>query len=160
DLRSGKIPKPTDDARMQTANEGLRGLGHCLRWVKERCPSKLLVPMPDPGVLAREALELLRWGVAYDPIWNEYSAYSRGLINVDVDERNKSITFLPRWDINPHYFCTQVVAKKLYDKQLGSARTDFKLAAVSKIWFDFVTSSGPGNRFDDAAIRASGAIDD
>ena len=112
DLRSGKIPKPSDDAKFQTANEGLRGLGHCLRWVKERCPSTLLVQTPATEVLASEALELLRWGVDYDPIWNQHSAYSRGLVDTHVDERNKSITFLPRRDIDPHYFCTQIEAKK------------------------------------------------
>jgi len=159
DLRTGKIPKSSDDAKSQTANEGLRGLAHCLRWVKQCCPSTLVVPTPAPEVLGREALELLRWGVAYDPIWNEHSAYSRGLADAEVDERSKVITFLPRRGVNPHFFCTQVEAKKADDKRLASARPDSQLAALSKTWIDSVTSSGQGIRFDDATIRASGAID-
>jgi len=159
DLRSGKIPKPSDDAKAQTANEGLRGLGHCLRWVKERCPSTLLVRTPAPDVLASAALELLRWGVAYDPIWNQHSAYSRGLVDIHVDERNKSITFLPRCGIDPHYFCTQIEAKKAHDERLASARPDSKLSALSKTWCKSVKSSGQGMCFDGAIVRASGAID-
>ena len=159
ELRTGKIPKPSDNAKSQTANEGLRGLGHCLRWVKEYCPSILLVPTPAPDVLAHEALELLRWGVAYDPIWNQHSAYSRGLVDAEVDERNKAIVFLPRRDVNPHFFCTQVEARKADDERLASARPDSQLAVLSKTWYDSVTSSGQGMRFNDATIRASGAID-
>lgn len=120
DLRTGKIPKPSDDAKSQTANEGLRGLGHCLRWIRKCCPSRLLVPTLGPHVLANEALDLLRWGVTHDPIWNEHSAYSRGLVDAEVDERNKVITFLPRRGVNPHFFCTQVEAKKADDKRLAT----------------------------------------
>ena len=83
----------------------------------------------------------------------------RGLVDTHVDERNKSITFLPRRDIDPHYFCTQIEAKKVHDERLASARPDSKLAALSKTWYKSVKSSGQGMCFDGAIIRASGAID-
>ncbi len=159
DLRTGTISKPNDDAKAQTANEGLRGLAHCLRWVNERCPSTLVVPMPAHDVLAYEALELLRWGVAYDPIWNQHSAYSRGLVHAEVEEQEKTITFLPQRHVNPHFFCTQVEAKKADDERLASARQDAQLADLSKTWHASVTRSGQGMRLDDATIRTSGAID-
>lgn len=159
DLRTGKISKPSDDAKSQTENEGLRGLAHCLRWVKERCPSRLVVPTPESNVLAQEALQILRWGVAYDPIWNQHSAYSRGFVHAEADEQNKTITFLPRQHVNPHFFCTQVKAKKVDDERLASARPDDRLAELSKTWYNSVTSSAQGMRFDDVPIRASGAID-
>jgi hypothetical protein len=53
-------------------------------------------PSAAPGVLAGEALEFLRWVVAYDPIWSQHSAYSGGLVGVDIDESTKAITFFPR----------------------------------------------------------------
>lgn len=159
DLRTGKIPKPSDDAKSQTANEGLRGLGHCLRWIRECCPSRLVVPSATPYVLAREALELLQWGVAYDPIWNEHSAYSRRLVNTEVDQRNKVITFLPRRDVNPRFFVTQIEAKKADDQRRAADRPDAQLAERARTWCDSVRVSGQGLRFDDATIPYSGAVD-
>jgi hypothetical protein len=159
DLRTGKIPKPSNDAKSQTANEGLRGLAHCLRWIEECCPSTLVAPTPVPNVLAPEALELVRWGVAYDPLWNQHSAYSRRLVKVEVDEQSRTITFLPRDDVNPRFFCTQVESKKADDERLASARPDARLAELSKAWYESVTATGQGVHFDDAALRSSGAID-
>ena len=159
DLRTGKVPKPSDDVKSQTADKGLRGLAHCLRWVKRYCPSRLVVPTPAPVVLAGEAMKLLKWGAAYDPIWNEHSAYSRGLVGADVDELNKTITFLPQRDVDPRFFCTQVESKKADDERLASAPPDAQLVALSKTWFDSVTPFARGMRFDDATIRGSGAIE-
>lgn len=159
DLRTGKILKSSDDARSQTANEGLRGLGHCLRWIKECCPSKLIVPTPAPDVLAREALELLRWGVAYASIWNQHSAYSRHLVDVEIDERNKIITFLPQRSVASHFFCTQIEAKNADDERLARTYPDSQLADLAKAWYDSVAMSGMGMSFDDATICKSGAIE-
>ena len=41
DLRTGRIAKPNNNARFQTVNEGLRGLGQCLRWIRKCSPSAL-----------------------------------------------------------------------------------------------------------------------
>jgi hypothetical protein len=159
DLRSGQIWKPTEDGKSRTANEGLRGLSHSLRWIKERCPSRLVVPTTAAHVLAQEALELLQWGVRYDPVWNQHSAYSRGLLQAEADELNKTISFLPRRHVNPHYFCTQVEAKKVDDERLASARPDAQVADLSSAWYDSVTFSEEGMRSDDSTIRTSGAIE-
>ncbi len=83
-------------------------------------------------ITRNEALELLQWGVAYDPIWNQHSAYSRGLVDVAVNERNKAITFLPRWGMNPRFFCTQVEAKKADDERNASARPDGKVPGACR----------------------------
>lgn len=159
DLRTGKIAKPSDDAKSETANEGLRGLGHCLRWIRKCCPTSLHVPTPEPNQLANEALDLLRWGVTYDVLWNQHSACSRGLVVADVDEQNKTITFLPQRDVNPQFFCTQIEAKKADDERLARACPDSRLAALSKAWCDSVASTGQKMSFDDVTIRTSGAID-
>ncbi|MHC4179408.1 MAG: hypothetical protein ACYSWU_17995, partial [Planctomycetota bacterium] len=159
DLRTGKIAQPNDDAKSQTTNEGLRGLGHCLRWIRECCPSKLLVPTFGPNVLANGAIELLRWGVSYDPIWNEHSAYSRELVEVEVDEANKRIVFQPRRDVNPRFFCTQIEAKKADNERLARARPESQLDNLSRAWCDSVTCSRQGLHFDDTTIGDSGAID-
>ncbi len=159
DLRTGRIRAPSDDVKLQTANEGLRGLAHCLRWIRECGPSRIVVPRAAPNVLAREAHELLGWGVRYDSIWNHYSAYSRGQVKAEVDERKKVITFLPQRDVNPRFFVTQIEAKKADDERCAAARPDAQLAKLAETWCESARFSGQRLRFDDATIRASGAID-
>ncbi len=159
DLRSGGIVKPDDRARSQTANEGLRGLGRCFRWIRDSCPTSVVVPTARPDVLADEALELLRWGVDYDPLFNHHSAYSRQLIEVDVDEDNRTITFLPACDVNPRFFCTQTEAKRADDERRAQEFPEQRLAELSKCWFDSAVVTRRGFHFDDSTINDGGAID-
>jgi hypothetical protein len=159
DLRTGKIEKPNHFAKVVTANDGLRGLGHCLRWLQQRCPKTVALPASSPEQSQMEALELLRWAVVYDKIWNEHSAYRGGLVRIDVDEAAKTITFLPKHDPNPHFFCSQIEAKKSDDERLAKVRPESQLAHLSKVWFDSVTFSDRGMHFDDSTIRRSGAIE-
>lgn len=159
DLRTRKTPLPSDDARFQRANEGLRGLGHCLRWIRRCCPSRLVVPSAAPHVLAHEALELLRWGVTYDPIWNQHSAYSRRLVRAEVDESESVITFLPNREVNPRFFVTQIEAKKTDDQRSGAGRPDEELIKLMNTWCESVMVCDRGLRFVDAMISRSDAID-
>lgn len=159
DLRTGKISKPSNDSKSQTASDGLRGLAHCLRWIKACCPSKVITPSPGAAVLDQQALELLQWGVTYDPIWNEHSAYSRNLVDAKVDVQDHLIEFLPRCDFGSHFFCTQVEAKKADDERLGKASPDAQLAKLSKAWCESLRLSSRGMHFGDATIRDSGAIE-
>jgi hypothetical protein len=158
-LRTGAIPKINNDAKSQTAQEGLRGLAHCLRWVHKHCPAKLYVPSADSNVIADEALELLQWAVKYDPIWNQHSAYSRGLFMADVNEAEKIITFIPHRQVHPRFLCTQTEAKKLDDERLARFYPESQLAALSKSWHESGRVHGGKMTFDDDTIRSSGAID-
>ena len=94
-LRNGRIPKQNDDAKSHTANEGLRAIGHCLRWIRECCPLDSSENLPIEEVPYQEAMELLRWGVKYDPLWNQHSAYSGKLVQMEVNRPTKLITFKP-----------------------------------------------------------------
>jgi hypothetical protein len=55
-LRNGRIEKSNDDAKSQVANEGLRALGHCLRWIHDSCPSTIQVPVCPSSQVESEAL--------------------------------------------------------------------------------------------------------
>ncbi len=159
DLRTGRITKPNDNARFQTANEGLRGLGHCLRWIRDCCPTALVVPAPQSNQALNEALELLRWGVEYDPLFGEHSAYRGKLVEVDVDESTKTITFQPGGNVSPRFFCSQIEAKKTDDQRSANECPEEPLAQLSKSWFDSMQPSSRGLHFDDTAISRGGAIE-
>jgi len=104
-------------------------------------------------------MQLLRWGVDYDPIWNQHSAYSRGRVEVTIDEQNKSIVFLPQTALDPRFFCTQIEAKKADDERLAGDRPDDQLAELSEAFFDSVKYSEQGMHFDCGTLKSSGAID-
>lgn len=159
DLRTGKIAKPSDDAKFQTVNEGLRGLGHCLRWIRNCCPAALVVPAPQGARALNEALELLRWGVAYDPLFGEHSAYRGKLVTVDVDESAKTITFQPNRNVTPQFFCSQVEAKKADDRRCEKECPKEQLAQLSQAWLDSMRPFSRGLHFDDVMISRCGAID-
>lgn len=159
DLRAGRLKDRSSDAKAHTANEGLRGLAHCVRWIAECSTKHLCVPSPSPDVLKGEALELLRWGVSYDALWNHHSAFSRGLIGIRVNESDRTISFLPDTEVDPRFFCSQIEAKKADDERRAKFRPEDRLAELSKEWFCSVSPAGGGLRFDDAAIRRSGAIE-
>lgn len=159
DLRTGRIPKPSVDAKSETANEGLRGLGHCLRWVRQCCPHAFVVPAPQGAQGWNEALGLLRWGAAYDPIWNQHSAYRGRLAELDVEESTKTITFRFNRNVDAHFFCSQVVAQEADDARRACERPDGRLAQLSKEWYESLSYSSRGLHFDDATISRSGAID-
>ena len=163
-LRKGSIPKDSDNANHETANEGFRGLAHCLRWIRSNCPHLITVPSPGDGQLQREALELLRWGVKYDPLCNQHIAYSRNVngtrwVDADVNESGKTITFLPRDDINPQFFVSQVEARKADDERQGALYPDQRLSELSKAWFQSARVAGTQLQFDDRLIESSGALE-
>ncbi len=159
ELRTGKIKKANDQARFQTANDGLRGLSHCLRWIRQCCPSALIVTAPQRDQDSIEAMELLRWGVQYDPIFGEHSAYRGNLVKFDLDESTRTITFPPRYDVDPQFFCSQIEARKADDQRQSNDCPEETLSQLSKIWFDSVRITNRGLHFDDAKIGNSGAID-
>src|SRR3972149_4705970 len=78
-LRNGSITTNSDDAKLPTENEEFRGLAHCLRWIRECCPRRIIVSSSGNDALFAEARDLLRWGVEYDPLYNEHTAYSRNV---------------------------------------------------------------------------------
>lgn len=157
-LRNGAIEKPNDNAKSETANQGLRAIGHCLRWIHTDCPSMIDVATPAKTRLNNESLELLRWGVDYDPLWNQHSAFSRGLIEATVAEPSKTITFLPKQDVHPSFFCKQIEAKKQVDERESRLRPDDKLAQLSREWYSTSNVVNGGLTFDDSTIRDSGAL--
>jgi hypothetical protein len=159
DLRSGKIKKPNAGAIYQTANEGLRGLPHCLRWIRQCCPSTLIVPTSKGDLAYAEALELLRWGVQYDPIFGEHSAYRGNLARFELDESAKIIEFPPTYDVSHHFFCSQEEAKKADDRRRSNACPENELSQLSKLWFDSLQITNCGLHFEDLTMRKSGAID-
>jgi len=158
-LRTGRIPKAGADAKTQTANEGMRGLAHCLRWIRAYCPATLHVPTPPADQLAREGLDLLRWGVTYDPLWNQHSAYSGGLATMSLDERAKTITFSPSHAVDARFFVTQVEAKKADDERSARTLLEERLAGLSSAWYDSVRPARSGLIFDDSSILDSGALE-
>jgi len=164
-LRNGSIPKDGDDARHQTANKGFRGLPHCIRWVQSQCPRLIFVPSPGEQQLSEEALELLRWGVEYDPLYNQHTAYSRRIngqrfVEAEVDKGNKTITFLPCENIDPLFFISQIEAKKADGNRQASSDLDQELAERSKAWFQSANVGQDGIlRFDDKTIASSGVLD-
>ena len=159
DLRKDKNRRLNDEARFQTINDGLRGLGHCLRWIRKCCPSKLVVPPPQGSQAFTEALELLRWGVKYAPIFGEHSAYRGDLSEVEVDQSAKTITFPPYRTVDSRFFCSQVEAKKVDDRRQERECPEGRLSQLSEAWFNSVRITNRGLHFDDATIGSSGAID-
>ncbi|MEZ6057208.1 MAG: hypothetical protein R3C01_10940 [Planctomycetaceae bacterium] len=163
-LQNGSIPKDTDDARHQTANEGFRGLSHCLRWIRSSCPRLIAVPSVGLETLHAEALELLRWGVQYDPLCNQHIALSRrvngrSLVTATVSEAKKHITFVPCDPPDPRYFVSQVEARKAEDLRQVALYPDQQLAQLSSAWYESVQRDKTGFRFDDSTIATSGVLD-
>ena len=128
DLRTGRIAKPSDDARLQTANEGLRGLGHCLRWIRTCCPTGFVIPAPRGARALDEVFELLHWGVEYDFLFCQHSACRGNLVKVDADKSAKTITFRADHNVDPQFFCSQVEAKKVDDQRFAGKCPEGQLA--------------------------------
>jgi len=163
-LRTGTIPKNNDDAKSQTASEGLRGMAHCFRWIRSCCPRNVIVSSPKPDVLLAEALDLLRWGVLYDPLYNQHTAYSREVngkrfVEAVVDESEKIITFIPNQTPHPRFFVSQIEAKKTDDARQATLYPDEQFAHLSRFWYQSVQSHQAGFHFDDSTIVSSGALD-
>jgi hypothetical protein len=162
ELNTGAIPKDTEHAKEKTANEGFRGIAHCLRWIRICCPRLNTVPNPGEKVLLAEARDLLRWGVSFDALYNQHTAYSRRirgkrLVEAKVDNENKTITFLPQ-QVDPRFFISQVEAQRAENARQSVAYPDADLSKLSKPWFDSTRPGRAGIRFDDTKIVSSGAL--
>lgn len=164
ELRNGTIPKDNDDAKWQTASEGLRGMAHCFRWIRSCCPRNVIVPSPKPDVFLAEALDLLRWGVKYDPLYNQHTAYSRSVngnrfVDAVVDELEKTITFTPNQTPHPQFFASQIEAKKAEDARQAALYPEEQFGQLSASWYQSIQPHRAGFRFDDSTIISSGALD-
>ncbi len=164
DLRNGSIPKNSDDARHQTENGGFRGLPHCIRWIQSNCPRLIRVPSPGNDQLRNEALALLQWGVKYDPLYNQHTAYTRKtngqrFVEAEVSDVEKSITFRSRSTIDPRFFVSQVEARKADDARQATVYPDHELAQRFAAWLRSVNVGQDRVRFDDKVIASSGALD-
>ena len=104
-----------------------------------------------------EALELLRWGVQYDPLFGEHSACRGRLVNFELDKSARIITFLPSRDVNPHFFCSQVEAEKAEDQRQAEACPKKTLSELLHAWFNSMRITNHGIHFNE--IARSGAID-
>jgi len=153
-LRKRLLPAGSDDSRLLVANEGLRGLCHCVRWVCHHSPESILTPGPVFRGLQDEALELIRWGVRYDYLCGQHSAYSQGLIDVEINEATKTIRFLPKQDGESEFFVTQVESQKAADKDRSRFCPDEQLKDVATEWLKSVRHAAGGFTFDDRQLRA------
>lgn len=162
-LRSGAIPKNTEHAKEHTANEGFRGIAHCLRWIRTRCPQLSTVPTPSEAILSTEARDLLRWGATYDPLYNEHTAFSRWisgkrLAEARVDTESRTITFIPPSHVDPLFFVSQVEARRAESQRQAAEYPDAQLCELSKSWFDSAQLIQGRICFDDTRIASSGAL--
>ncbi len=163
ELRSGAIPKNTENAKEQTADEGFRGIAHCLRWIRTCCPRLITVPNPGGTVLSEEARDLLRWGATYDPLYNQHTAFSRRvggkrLAEAKVDTDGRIIAFIPTWNVDPLFFVSQVEARRAESQRRVAAYPDAQLCDLFKSWFESAQPQQASIRFDDRKIPSSGAL--
>jgi len=152
--RERLLPARSDDSRLLVVNEGVRGLCHCLRWVYRHCPERIITPRPAFRRLQDEALELIRWGVTYDHLCSQHSAYSQGLIDVEINKAARTIRFLPKQDIEPAFFVTQIESRKAADKDRSGFCPDEQLKDMATPWLKSVTPTTDGFTFDDRELKA------
>ncbi|MBL8820640.1 MAG: hypothetical protein JNL58_31750 [Planctomyces sp.] len=162
-LRTGKIAKTSDDGRSETINQGLRGLAHCLRWIKTLCSVEDERQIADENSLSNEAMTLLRWSVKYDVLFNQHTAYSRNvggrrLVEAEVNEAERVITFSSIFSGSHRYFVSQVESKKRNDEREAQLSPEPELSQRSKPWFASAKPSVTGLQFDYATIRSGGAL--
>lgn len=162
-LLSGQIFVASEAAKERKANEGLRGLSHCLRWIGAECSKAGNGQLASENVLEAEAMELLRRGVEYDPLFNQHVAYSKKigekrLVEAEVKVSERTISFIPI-RVDPRFFISQVQSQNAERLQQTATAPYRKLFIAFESWRETAQRERTAFQFDDRTLVSSGAIE-
>src|SRR5437764_446948 len=68
----------TERERQNRTDEHAASLGHCFRWIAEEPEHRVLPDVASPITVAREALDLMKWGGRYHELYLDHVAFWRG----------------------------------------------------------------------------------
>jgi hypothetical protein len=111
----------TDHEIQLLANNLLHGVSHCIRWSQssDRNFSESVENHEEADIKAAEYME---WGLTYNKLVQDFTAWSRGLKQAKLEHETKRIYFSDHIDIDYGSF---VMNQRLYSLQLDIAYAKF-----------------------------------
>ncbi len=91
-----------------------QSLSHCLRWVRDCCPTNNQAYSPNRNSEHEHVGAALEWAKTYTHLVTDHVAWSNGLIDATCDSANKTITFNPPHGTDLRLLRRQLVADRRY----------------------------------------------
>ncbi len=85
----------------------LGGLGHCIRWLTNTAARRIRLPNATWQELDQEAREFLVWGMQYHLLTIDHIAWSRNMLQANVDIANQIIRFFPASNYDELFLLSQ-----------------------------------------------------
>lgn len=112
------------------------GLNHTIRWVLEkRTKNSIRLDPRKWHEFSQEAMSFLSWGMEYNGISQQYVAYSKGILQADVDETKRIIEFKPKVEYNKAFILSQQLSFGLMYKHLVATGPTNLLDSLFFDWY-------------------------
>lgn len=103
-----------------TIGTSINGVGHCIRWFNKGLSHKVMLPDADRETLFEEASSLLVWSQNYSKLCQDHVAWSKKMMNAEVDEIKRKVTFYPNTVIDQNFMFKEKISEEmLWDRYIA-----------------------------------------
>lgn len=113
----------TELSYFQTSNTlgtSINGVGHCVRWLNKELSFEITLPDAERETLFEETSSLLIWSQNYSKLCQDHVAWSKKLMNAEVDESKRKVYFYPNTVIDQHFMFKEKISEEtLWDSYIA-----------------------------------------